>query len=237
VADKLIDIYDSIVSELQADIFRRLDKELASSRDYPENIEKLNHFFSKEIAAIKAQILDLEIRATSEICNSPRPIVAPMASGVGSCSPGVVFGAGDVIASDSPLFTFGMHPVELSGGRFFRWAGLMRLFGIVAPIQRAAAMQAKAIFNNVIAPEVAVSDVQIDGMSVPFEFHSEALVVTFLIPERKVDHTLMQPTALAIETSTVVRPSDLDQNSSDNRYLSFAFDRIELSAQFIQKNN
>ena len=221
----LLNFYDGLIEEYKRDLERNLEQAKHASGDPYQMLERINMFLISEIARLKVQLLDMDIRISRFPEFYGEQPVLPTQAGRRVSMP--AYTIGDVIPISSGISTYGFHRIETTmPGLVHRWAGPSNRFGMVVHIVREAPIQAKAFVPSVIAPDIEFLSVEIDNEQVPWVMQGKNLI--FDIPALT---TVKGPAATHISFEVNKSPvvKDVKPGSKDTRQVSFAFREISLA--------
>jgi hypothetical protein len=231
--DKFLAIYNEISGEFYNDLKRRLDIQQYAVSDPYATAAVINDFVLGELAQLRAQILDIDLRV-SQIVGQPRT-AALLAAGRSLTMP-KVYGAGDSIHMGDPIATYGFHMLE---GREtpFRWSGPTANCGLIAHIERVRPLAAVVRIMARITSQIAIVAVRVDGVPVPFIWTDEPSLRFEISPVPQNDDLLFTPTLLTFTCNEVVCPSELDPLSADNRTLGIGIIRVDLAPASLPRDD
>lgn len=232
-ADKhgLINHYEALVHEYRQDLERNVQLARNASGDPYGMLDRINKVLVAEIARLKVQLLDLDLRvAQGGRADASR--FGPAIDGFWPSMP--VYSAGDAIQLGAGLTTYGFHMTEANaGGYIHRWSGPSVRSGFVALIDRCEPLVAETIVEC-IDPRVSVEQVDVDGERVAHRWESPGKL-RFLIPALP-DNPVPAMTHVSLRVSQTFRIMDVKAGSQDARKVgfdvaSFRLDRLAEDAE------
>lgn len=218
----LLEHYESLVHEYAGDLERRLLLAREASGDPFGALERMNGVLIAEIARLKVQLLDLDLKV-ARLPVAEAPLARPQADPFWPGLP--LHGAGDVLRLDAGLLSHGFHSIELSGGGFIhRWAGPHLRFGLMARIERSALLVAEARISKSIAPDIRIQQIEVDGEAVQIRERAPGRL-RFALPARAGDEA---PTHIGFTVNRCATIRDVVEGSTDSRRVSVILDDIAL---------
>lgn len=218
----LLEHYESLVGEYAADLERRLLLAREASGDPYGALERMNGVLVSEIARLKVQLLDLDLKM-ARLPAVEAPLARPQADPFWPGLP--LHGAGDALRLDSGILSHGFHHIEISGNGFsHRWAGPHLTFGLTARIDRSDRLLAEAHVSKSIAPDIRVQQIEVDGEPVQIRETAPGRL-RFALPARK---GCEMPTHIGFRVNRCATVRDVVEGSTDNRRVSVILGRIAL---------
>jgi hypothetical protein len=218
-------IYQEMVDEFYNDIKRRLEVCQSESDAYAVG-RATNDFIAKELAQLKAQLLDVDLRL-SQI--APTASIATLATSASFLPMPNVYAKNDIISIADPIATYGFQRVEtLPDGSSFSWSGPTTSSGLIAHIDRTSALKASIYILGRIVPDIIITRAYVDGNPVSHVADEQWLHLDLpaISPGKE---PLFTPTLLSFSVNKVIRPIDLDESSLDSRALGIAISKINLT--------
>lgn len=225
-AGSLVEHYEALISEYRADLERSLELAAGSSGDPAIVTDKINRVLIGEIARLKVQLIDLDIKLAQITSGAFGTTIRPVTDGAWTKSM-PVYDAGDMISIAAGVTTYGFHPAEVSSAaRGHRWSGPSTRSGFVAMINRAKPLTAQAIILKILAPKIKFLQVAVDGEAMEFKWESEQLL-RFVIPALP-EAAGPLPTEISFLTSECVVVAEVQPQYDDQRKVAFSTTGIRL---------
>jgi hypothetical protein len=227
--DPFLAIYSEVTAEFCNDLKRRLEITLHSVSDPFATAALTNDFVVSELAQLRAQMLDLDLRISQIVCDSRKSALLSAATSIAMPK---IYGSSETIRMGDPIATYGFYMLEDTKKGHFRWSGPITNCGLIAHIDRASSISATVPILSLVTPEVTVVDVHVDGEPVAFTLdHPHTL--RFQLPAlTQGDDLLFTPTLFSFTVNKVVRVSDLNPNSADHRAIGIAIQEINLAPTY-----
>jgi hypothetical protein len=227
--DQFLAIYNEVTAEFYNDLKRRLEITLHSVSDPFSTAALTNDFVVNELAQLRAQMLDLDLRVSQIVSDSRKSALLSAATTIAMPK---VYQASESISMGDPIATYGFYMLEDTKHGSFRWSGPITNCGFIAHIDRANSISATIPILSFGSPAITVVDVHIDGHPVAFTLdHPQSL--RFQLPAlSQGDDLLFTPTLFSFTLNKVVRVSELNPTSVDHRTIGIAVHKINLAPTY-----
>ena len=227
--DQFLAMYNEVTAEFFHDLKRRLDIKLYSVGDPFSAAALTNDFVASELAQLRAQMLDLDLRVSQIVSHSRTSALLSAASTIAMPR---VYGPGESIGMGDSIATYGFYMPENPESGPFRWSGPITNCGFIAHIDRSSSIIVSIPILFSITPEVKVVSVHVDGVSLAFTV-DDPKSLRFQLPALSHgDDLLFTPTLFSFTLNKVVRVSELNPTSVDHRTIGIAVHKINLAPTY-----
>jgi hypothetical protein len=221
----LNEYYVDLVNEYAQDMERSVMLARFSADDPFRAMEKINNALISEVAKLKVQVLDLDLKvAKLSGVENLAGTSAPESDNNAAFS---VYGPGDAISLGAGVVTYGFHPIELTDhGYVHRWSGPSTRCGFVALIDRAESLSVSTRLT-LIDESLEIKQVSVDGELVSFKCDKPG-DLHFSIPAlKKYPVPLMTHVSILLNKTFVV--SDIHVGAMDHRRVGINLSQMQLS--------
>lgn len=221
----LLEHYEALVSEYRADLERNLDLAVSSASDPFAALDKINRVLMSEIARLKVQLIDLDLKVAQMPGGAVHTGFKPMLDGLRNVMP--VYGAKDFISIGAGVATHGFHFTEIADGGFIhRWAGPATRSGFTALIDRSRPLVGEIPLVKFIDKRIYLADVSIDGEAAKFKYSPEAGLRFVIAPIPGMLEPA--PTLISFHASETLMISEVQPQFKDPRRVSFNIPGVAL---------